>query len=685
MAVNQDIQELVFRYDASALTRADADVRQVTEAIAGLVAKLAGLSAGSGGAAPLASLGNSAEAAAMDVQELQVSSLSLADTIEKVELASSAAAGKTYALAESYDASARASVRAEEATESATREVYDLVGSMDHLSRTVQEEARDFANAFELMETKAIVTSEAVETVGAKMVPFRSSAKDATRATIELTRGFQDFAAAGLYGIANNVEGITLALQGLFANGIRAGLSTLAAGMLGPAGLIAGFTAITVLGPAVVDKIREFLDSLDPDPVKAMTEAIKGIEEQNKNTTLSFDELIAKSKLAFAPDSEQESGRRIGEFLRNTGAAREAQAQMVQEETQRQIQADPRFAPIREQLAGLKADLAEAEASVARQPRNAVGDAMRAEITENVIKPLVEDINRVISNDKFREIQADAQKQAMATVNRRLAAPAAVEQEALAAQFEGMGMGDAARGIRERGVDAVRRERAQEALTEGLEKIRQGFERAVREGAQGVGRRREAQERLAADREKALQGEGQLTPQEEWEFAQPEVTGKQAAAGQRRARANNRRQQVRGQKLDANAQRDAQRAQADRVADLYDEVAAARIARGANPAQVQRDLTVEMNRAGVGSEVASEAVERVLTRAVQQAGEARQKAAQSTQGNMAMMLRLLEQDRRQAELEAQQNLILRQEIQRMRAQFAQSQRAAQPFFGAGGF
>jgi hypothetical protein len=72
-----------------------------------------------------------------------------------------------------------------------------------------------------------------LKAVHAATASYTSNANMANRATIELARGFQDFSAAGMYGIANNVEGITLALKGLFSDGMAAGLKTFAGAMMG--------------------------------------------------------------------------------------------------------------------------------------------------------------------------------------------------------------------------------------------------------------------------------------------------------------------------------------------------------------------------------------------------------------------------------------------------------------------
>jgi hypothetical protein len=350
-------------------------------------------------------------------------------------------------------------------------------------NRQAEVGAREFAAFNKQLQTHVTTTAH-----------YRNANQDAANSLVYLTRAGQDAVQGGLYAVANNVEQITLALSNLASGGAAAGMAALKSSLLGPAGIVVGLTALTMIGPKIVSAISGFIDSLDTDKVTSFEQRVKEMKDRVEEAALSFDQLQAKSRAAFAGDAEQESGRRVGDFLRNSGAARAGRANLIEQETNAALNADPNVQNIRGDIGQLQGEINAAERAVSEartpQEREAANIRLRRVRADNQAKILK--LQGLIGG-----AQAAAQKTATTEVDRRLTAPTAADQETLAAQFQGMGMGDAAAGIRSRGTATVVAERNADALKDAGKKLWEGFQKASGEGAQRIGRRDRAAEAAA--------------------------------------------------------------------------------------------------------------------------------------------------------------------------------------------
>ena len=473
MGVNQDVQELIFRYDTTNLTRADADLKKVA--------------------------------------------------------ASTAVSQKEFAAF--------------------NRELEISDREFKQFNQTMDVTAKEFAQ----FNKVAHVSADEFARFNKGVAGVKIGTNEATRATIELTRGFQDFAAAGLYGIANNVEGITLALKGLFSGGIMSGLKALSAGMMGPAGLITGFTLLTVLGPSVARAFGGFLDQLDPDRIKPFADEVENLKKQAEAAALTFDQLNDKAKTAFQGDVEQESGRKVGDFLRNTGAARAASANLIEQETNRLLNEDPNVMKYRGELGTMQAQIREAGEGYDQSAMGQEAARLSRQRVAKQLAPLIDQREAAIQAQT-----AAKQKTAEATVTQRLTAPGTADQELLANQFAGLGMADIAAGIRERGVGAVQAERTKGTLMDAWGDLKGGFGKATQDRVS----RNAAREKAAQERQKIREAASEMTPAEERFFAQAEESGK-AATEARQAAEQNRKQDLAGQLAEVQAEGEQRNIQAD--------------------------------------------------------------------------------------------------------------------------
>jgi hypothetical protein len=293
--------------------------------------------------------------------------------------------------------------------------------------------------------------------------------------------------------------------------------------------------------------------------VKAFEAEVKRLEATNKKAALSFEQLQAASKAAFLGDAEQESGKRVGDFLRNSGAARAGRANLIEQETNARLQSDPIAMSARGVLGELQAEIGRAERDVAEartpQEREAANIRLR-QLKADAANP---EGRMQRTRGRLNDRTVEAQKGAMSEVDRRLTAPTAADQETLAAQFQGMGMGDVAAGIRSRNTGTVVAERNMDALKDAGKKLWDGFQTASREGAQRIGRQGRAAEAAAQAAAEADNAAG-----DRWLSEQLAPFEARAAAVDRR---NARRQQG------TQAERDAierQRALLDRDKIGYD-------------------------------------------------------------------------------------------------------------------
>ena len=421
MGVNQEVQELVFRYDASALTKADADVRRYTDHIDALDDKLG------------------------------------------------------------------------DATATATR----LTSAMHGVDR---------------------------------------GNKEAVRSVIELSRGFQDFYSAGLYGIANNVEGLGIAFKGLFSEGILGGIKAMASSLWGPAGLIAGFTIMTTAGPEIFKAIKNWLD-LEPD-VESFADQVKRLAGETKNVGDEAAKSRAKLDAMFQTPAQKEATDRARKVITEGPQGQQIGSILVAQEIDRLTQADPaqmeriktqgelgRLIPqIEQQRKQLEAERVRTTTPGATfsLSRTEEIDKRLADITRN-LPDLQKQYAQAASDIRTKvEMPGGIRQQATEAVQSRIQSMTPEDQKSIADLLNRRGMQGVASELRRLTPEFIEAERKAKAdIKEFAERSRDELKRRAER------RRGTAQADEAAS---------QRTPEEEAQANLPEQTGKQAAAAQERRR-----------------------------------------------------------------------------------------------------------------------------------------------------
>jgi hypothetical protein len=178
-----------------------------------------------------------------------------------------------------------------------------------------QEKADQLASALGNIGTSARQAEASVDAVDAAMAEIAESSEAGARgiakfasaqdrandskkagaqALIELSRGLQDFQAAGLVGISNNIEGLAASV-GKFATG---GVS-LAALLASPAGIVAGLTLLTTAAIAGGPTVKAYFDALidGSNKVPEATDNLRRMEDRVKANNEALDDLRKKQSL----------------------------------------------------------------------------------------------------------------------------------------------------------------------------------------------------------------------------------------------------------------------------------------------------------------------------------------------------------------------------------------------------
>lgn len=192
---------------------------------------------------------------------------------------------------------------------------------------------------------------------------FSPAAKGAGGAIFELSRGFQDFSAAGLYGISNNVEGLARAFTELRG----AGLAAIRSALLGPAGIVAGFTGLALFGPQAFRAVKSFADSLyESGPsLDATIDRLRKIGEEADKAAQKAESAGKRVATAFLPPAEVEAGRRFGELLAKSDWTTARRA-MAESGRAAQIASDPAIRAADKDIADTEAALTTARDNLQR-------------------------------------------------------------------------------------------------------------------------------------------------------------------------------------------------------------------------------------------------------------------------------------------------------------------------------
>lgn len=320
----------------------------------------------------------------------------------------------------------------------------------------------------------------------------RKGGANAAQALLTLGRGVQDFSAAGLGGVINNVEQFASALG-------------LGAGIAGTATVAA--VAVQLLGPAVT----RFLGSLNPRPVvdfrtdiERLTAKVKELEDRPAKTIIDLQNLRAASeevkrlkdgyeaylnlqekRTSAERKAGQELEEKLTEALGGGHGFAAAEDAIVGQRTARRIANDPEIQRMQSEVKALDAQIADTYDLLVKQGRI------------NQRNYILQDIER-----EKGKIKAEEQGQAGGLFTRAFGGRDE-DREALARALGEVGMGDLAKTVNEISAASVKAREKEKELDKQREALTKAFEEASRGVRGGFNQAVNAQEQRNARVERA--------------------------------------------------------------------------------------------------------------------------------------------------------------------------------------